>query len=80
MSSSTGGTAEPTPAASMRGDPAPPAASSTSGVVIPEGKVVVWDNTLEQMVIKDKDEVKLKVRLVWLYPPRIVLLPALAQP
>jgi len=65
MSSSTTGTAAPTPGGSIRGDPAPPAASTNEhGLVIPEGKVAVWDNTMKQMVIKDRDEVKLKVRLL----------------
>lgn len=27
-------------------------------------QVVVWDDTLKQMVVKDKEDVKLKVRLV----------------
>ena len=69
-SSSTDGatsTAAPTPSVSIRGDPAaaatpPPAASAPNGgVVIPEGKVAVWDATMQQMVIKDKEDVKLQV-------------------
>eukprot|EP00903_Cladosiphon_okamuranus_P018097 g16654.t1 len=66
---STSGTAAPTPAASIRGDAATPtttasaagaAGAGTGGLVVPEGKVAVWDNTMKQMVIKDREDVKLK--------------------
>ncbi|CAM9093721.1 unnamed protein product [Pylaiella littoralis] len=63
-------TAAPTPSDSIRGDPtdnnasggasAGGGAAAAGGLVIPEGKVAVWDNTMKQMVIKDKEDVKLK--------------------
>lgn len=65
------GTAPPTPAASaapsLRGYPAAApstrvTADSSGGVVIPEDKVVVWDDTMKQMVVKNRDEVTLTVR------------------
>lgn len=74
MSTGPSGTAAPTPAGSIRGDPTAVAGGSagaaaggaapggTGGLVIPEGKVAVWDNTMKQMVIKDKEDVKLKVQ------------------
>ncbi|CAN0188281.1 unnamed protein product [Ectocarpus sp. 6 AP-2014] len=62
------GTAPPTPLASaapsFRRYPvaAPPirVTSDSSGrLLIPEDKVVVWDDTMKQMVVKNRDEVKL---------------------
>lgn len=69
MSTGPSDTAAPTPAGSIRGDPTAAAAAGgdgaapggTGGLVVPEGKVAVWDNTMKQMVIKDKEDVKLKV-------------------
>ncbi|CAM9259419.1 unnamed protein product [Ectocarpus fasciculatus] len=64
-------TAPPTPAVSaapsFRRHPAAAAAPSTrvtsdpsgGGLVIPEDKVVVWDDTMKQMVLKNRDEVTL---------------------
>eukprot|EP00752_Nemacystus_decipiens_P010978 g9755.t3 len=73
MSQSTTGTAAPSPAASIRGDPDSTTApwnhrrprrearsASAGGFTIPEGMVLVWDETMRQMVVKDRDDVKLK--------------------
>lgn len=44
------------------------AGSASCGLgALPEGKVAVWDDTMKQVVVKDKEDVKLEVRCccVW---------------
>lgn len=66
MAESQASTTINTPAGSVRPGDAPVATvgsfiERSSLPLVPEGKVAVWDDTMQQIVVKDLNDVKLKV-------------------